>query len=539
MRKRRSRRAADARSAQPERSTADRMGPPGDLRRRAAHGFLWTGGATFVGLGVQLAYTAAMGRLVNPAAFGLVAAAGVLISVLSLVSNFGLKSAVVQREQVDAADVRCAFTYAVLIGLTSTVVAVLLSAVAEDIMGVSGLAPLVRVLSLSLLVTSFGVVADARLRREMRYRTVAIVDLSAMACGFLLVGIPLAIAGANEWSLVFAQLSYTFLDAVALLLIARHSLVPIFSWARARRFVLFGGGVSALSLLEYGGSNLDTVGVSRYLGATDLGQYSRATLLFSLPAYKATIAFSSVLFPALARVQSSRERVRAILEQSLGGVTMLVIPASIVTGFAAPALVRVVLGSSWGPAAQVLPILALASALGLATHVIALTFEAIGRLQEKFVIQAFRVLLLATALAGVVLAGPSLSRFAFAWLCVQVLEYLAYIVAARLRLGSSIEVMVFQLARATATGLVCAIPSFLIVRLAGETGMVGCAVAGLGAVAILVVLWRTPMLADARNVLQMLKEGIRRPAAADLSDPSAGGVGFGVEPMPPTRDRSS
>lgn len=81
------------------------------------------------------------------------------------------------------------------------------------------------------------------------------------------------------------------------------------------------------------------------------------------------------------------------------------------------------------------------------THVISVTFEAVGRLQEKFLIQVGRVSLFAAALAGVVIMGPTLPRFAVAWLCVQVLEYLAYVVAARVRLGSSIQVMTLQLAR--------------------------------------------------------------------------------------------
>jgi lipopolysaccharide exporter len=485
---------------------------PSHLRARTAHGFVWTGGATVVGLVVQLSYTAVMSRLVNPSAFGLIAAAGVLISILSLVSRFGLGSAVIQREHVDAQDVRSAFTYAVLIGLMLTAVAIALSGFGAKLMGVSTLIPVIRVLSLGLLITSFGTVAEATLRRALRYRTVAALDLASMTLGFLFVGIPLAIAGANEWSLICAQLSYTLIYTIGLLLIVRHPLVPIFSWSRARRFVVFGGGVSILSLFEYTGSNLDTVGVSRYLGPASLGQYSRATLLFGLPAYKATVAFSSVLYPALARVQSSRERVRDVLQHSLGGVTMLVVPASIVAGVAAPALVRVILGPSWGPAAQVFPILALASALALVTHVISLTFEAIGRLQEKFVIQACRVVLFAAALGAVLLMGPSLPRFAAAWCSVQLLEYLAYVVAARLRIGSSVKILTAQLLRGILAGVLCAIPALLVVRLGSESGIVGLLIAGFGACGVLIALWRTSMLSDARNVLAMLKLGLRADA---------------------------
>lgn len=509
---------------------------PSGLRGRTARGFLWSGGATVIGLAVQLAYTAAMGRLVSPTAFGLIAAAGVLISVVKLVSGFGLGSAVVQRENVDGSDVRCAFTYSVLFGLSSTVIVVVLSEAAAQLLGSAQLTPLIRVMALGLFVVSFGSIAEASLRRAMRYRALATLDLSSMTFGFLFVGVPLAIAGAAEWSLLCAQLTYSLLYTVGLLLVVRHSLRPIFAWSRARRFVLFGGGVSLLSLFEYAGSNLDTIGVSRYLGPAQLGQYSRATLLFSLPAYRVTVAFTTVLFPAVARVQASMERVRDVLQHSLGGLSMAVLPASIVAGLAAPALTRVVLGPSWGAAAEVLPLLALASALALLTHVISLTFEAIGRLREKFVIQAFRVVVLIAMLGVVLLIGPSLVRFAAAWLLVQVVEYLAYVVAARVRIGCSLSVIALQMVRALTTGVVCGMPAFLIVRVAAQDGMLGFALAGLGAFAVFMALWRTPMLADTRNVLDMLKEGMRPPRGPEFPSAVAGAAGHAYEVAPMAED---
>ena len=224
-----------------------------------------------------------MSRLVSPAAFGLMAASRVFISVISLVSALGLGSAIVQRNRIDVRDVRCMFTYSVLIGSLATLALASLSPAIASVLHTPQLTDVIRWLSLMLFVLSVGVTAEALLTRRMDFAVGVSPGWYRMAFGYLGVGIPLALQGAGVWSLVAAQLTQAGVYSLALLVVTRHSMIPIISWQRARPMVRFGVGVSVLSLGEYLGSNLDTLAVARWIGPAGLGQYSWATLRLVYP----------------------------------------------------------------------------------------------------------------------------------------------------------------------------------------------------------------------------------------------------------------
>ena len=76
----------------------------------------WSTAATVATAVLQIGYTAVMARLLAPAAFGLVALAGVVLRFGSYFSQIGLEQALVQKADMSEEDVRAAFTSAALLG---------------------------------------------------------------------------------------------------------------------------------------------------------------------------------------------------------------------------------------------------------------------------------------------------------------------------------------------------------------------------------------------------------------------------------------
>ena len=377
-----------------------------------------------------------MSRLVSPSAFGLMAASGVFISVISLVSKFGLGSALVQRSRIDHRDVQCMFTYSVLIGSLATLALALLSPVVARVLRIPELTEVVRWLSLILVISSVGLTAEALLTRRMDFRRIAYLRTGSLAVGYLGIGVPLAVAGAEVWSLVAAQLAQAALYSLALLVVTRHSMIPLISWQRARPLVRFGAGVSVLSLGEYFGSNLDTVAV----GAVDRPSWSRAVFPGHAPVCPSRGESDDIHQLRAARGRRpraglSRSDPRQALRVSVGAIATMVVPGAVIVGVCAPALVRVLLGPGWTTAANLVPILALAVAADLVAHVIAVTFEAVGRLRDKYYIQFSGLGMFVGAVALVVWTGPNLYRLAIAWLVIKAALLFGYIGMADARLG--------------------------------------------------------------------------------------------------------
>jgi lipopolysaccharide exporter len=73
---------------------------------------------------------------------------------------------------------------------------------------------------------------------------------------------------------------------MASMLLTRHLLVPMLRSAPHARLLQFGATVSGISVLEFIGSSLDTLVIGRFGTASQLGTYSRAFTLASLPTYR-------------------------------------------------------------------------------------------------------------------------------------------------------------------------------------------------------------------------------------------------------------
>ena len=154
----------------------------------------------------------------------------------------------------------------------------------------------------------------------------------------------------------------------------------------------------------------------------------------------------------------------------------------------APALVPTLLGPGWATAANLLPILALAVAADLVAHVIAVTFEAVGRLRDKYYVQFSGLILFVGAVGLVVWTGPNLYRFAIAWLAIKVTLLLGYIGMADAWLGLHAKESFKALGRAATLGVLCSLPALVLVRILGSHEFWTLVVAGCGGLAIVAAM---------------------------------------------------
>jgi lipopolysaccharide exporter len=357
------------------------------LGARALSGFKWTGLSAAANVLFQVGFTAAMARLLKPADFGLMAMALVAMRLFSYFSQLGLGAALVQRERLDPQDVRCALGLTWLV-CTAAAAGVAVSAPAMGwFFRDDAVVPLVRVLSLNLLLVGLGAVSMAILRREMRYRAQAVVETSSYALGYGLVGVVAAWSGAGVWSLVittFAQSTLCFAGAWAL---TRHTLRPSLRGDRAA-ILGYGARYSGVGFLEFVSANVDAALVGRLLGGPTLGIYNRAVMLTHQPVVHAGGIMVRVLFPLLSVVQKDLRKVGGVL---LLGVTVIGVFGGAVSfglSAAAGAVVRVLLGPKWGDAARVVQVLALSTPLLLMAQVCSVVCDALALLRFKLVVQS-------------------------------------------------------------------------------------------------------------------------------------------------------
>ncbi len=404
-----------------------------NMTASAASGLSWSVLSIVALVVANLAYTATVSRLLDPADFGLIAMANLVVLFGQYFARMGLASALVQKPELTDEEVRAASTAGIVIGLVCFGLVWLLAPAVAVLFHTPEVTPVLRGLGVSFLFIGWSMTGLGLLRRELRFRALSVISLGAYVVGYLVVGIGLALLGAGVWSLVAATVASTLIQAVWQFAIRPHPLRPVLHWRYYQAVCGYGTRLSIAHVLDYIGGNLDTFTVARIASTATLGQYSRAYYLVFQPLGNyMSAALTNVVFTTLSKVQGNVERLRRgfLSVMSLGA--LLIFPLGAGMAVAAPELVEAVLGPQWGAAVGLVPWFALAGACHVASQLSQSLAEARAELNRSVAVQVgYLVVLAALILLALQFATRGVWLVSAAVAVAELLRYLGYLVLAR------------------------------------------------------------------------------------------------------------
>jgi O-antigen/teichoic acid export membrane protein len=390
------------------------------LTAQTLRGAKWSYLSTLVNAGLQVIVTAVLARLLAPSAFGLVAMAGLVLRFGQYFAQMGVGQALVQRRDLTGDHMAAGFWVSVVVGALFSGLAWIGAPLVAGAFNSPSVVGILRVMGLSFVVSGVSAASFAVLRRELRFKEIAVVETASFAMAYG-VGIAMAFAGYGAWSLVVAGLGQAALASLAFLALARPRLALVVRWQPYRQLLGFGTKISAVSFLEFLNSSLDTMVVGRFAGATLLGYYSKALNLTGLPLYYMSTSLSRVLLPSFSRIQDDVPRIRKVYLEVMTLFAGIGLPVALGMSGAARELVAVLLGSQWGLSVPVTRLVALAAGAAMLSNLSGITLEATAHLGDKLVIRVGQLVLFATlllVLAPLGLWGYGLA-FAVSEVCVH------------------------------------------------------------------------------------------------------------------------
>src|SRR5262245_33038976 len=153
----------------------------------------YTGAALQVGL--QFMVGVLLARLLSPEAFGLVGMALIVMGFGKLIGDVGFGMAIIQSPHLTQKHVRAAFTGRAIMGMLLFAVLWFLAPTISDVFMQDTLTPILRIIGVSFTLSGMSMTLVCLLRRELRFRTLAIIETASYAVGFGIVGISMAISG--------------------------------------------------------------------------------------------------------------------------------------------------------------------------------------------------------------------------------------------------------------------------------------------------------------------------------------------------------
>lgn len=348
------------------------------LRKQVLSGLKWTAGAKLGGQVITWGITLWVMRLLSPGDYGLLAMAMVFVAFLLMMAEAGLGSALVQKEDLDEAQLRQAFGIIIVVNLGLLAVLNLLAPAIATFFEDDRLLPVLRVLSLYFLIIAMGVIPDVLLQRKLEFKKRSLIDLTAAVFSSVLT-LALALAHYGVWALVLGSLFGAAWRVGAANLVAPFRLLPNFSLQGMRGLLSFGGKVTMSRLLWFFFTQADVIIVGKLLGKEMLGFYSVAMHLASLPVQRVSAIVNQVAFPVFSRLQEDRENLSGYVIKAIRILSFLAFPVLWGISSTAHEIVLLFLGQKWKDAILPLQLLSMMMPLRMVANFLPTASDALGR----------------------------------------------------------------------------------------------------------------------------------------------------------------
>lgn len=350
---------------------------------------------------LSIGSTMVLARLLTPADFGVIAMVSTLTALVQSLKHFGLPMAAVHRDTLAIDDVDALFWLNLKLGAATFVLMAAMAPVLAWFYDEPRVAGATVAMALALVVLGLGAQHESLLMRQLRFTTLAVINVGATLIGFL-VGIGAAWWGAGYWALVLQLLVTNALYSGSMWSVCRWR--PRRSAAgseRLRDLLRYGKQYSLFSVIEHAGRNVDRVLIGYASGAAALGLYDNAFRWSRFPVTQIYAPLTNVAVSGLSRMQREAERFRDYFYRGALPVLTVTLPATLLVAVAARDVVLVLLGDQWLEAVPLLRLLAVAAFLRCFTKLTQWLYLAEGRTHRQL-----RWGILATpVLVGAVAAG--------------------------------------------------------------------------------------------------------------------------------------
>jgi len=312
---------------------------------------------------VQTASTMLFARLLTPHDFGYIAMVTAVTGFVTLIQDANLSTVTVQRSEISNEQVSTLFWINVVLSVVVMLAVMALAPAIAWFYHEPRLVWITLAVAVSFVFGGLSVQHQALLKRNRQFKRLATADVIGMAAGFG-VGAFMARSGYGYWALVGATFGSAVTSCAMTWIVCSWRPEKPVRASGLRSMMEFGGKLTGFQVLTYFTRNFDNIVIGRVLGSVALGIYSKAYALLALPINQINTPLSSVVIPALSRLQNRPEEYATFFLRALRTLSFFTVPLVVFSSIFAHDVVLVLLGPRWLRAAVIFQLLAPAALVG-------------------------------------------------------------------------------------------------------------------------------------------------------------------------------
>ena len=300
--------------------------------------------------GVTFLVSVVLARLLDPSVYGTVALVTVFTAILQVFVDSGMGNALIQKKDADDLDFSSVFYFNLSACLLLYMVMFFAAPFIAAFYNMPDLTPVVRVLSLTLIISGVKNIQQAYVSRNMLFKKFFFATLGG-TIGAAVIGIWMAWKGYGVWALVAQNLFNAALDTIILWVTVKWRPKRAFSLERLKGLFSYGWKLLVSALLDTGYSNVRSLIIGKLYTSTDLAFFNRGKQFPNLIVTNINTSIDSVLLPTMSKEQDNRERIRDMTRRAIKTSTFIMMPLMMGLAVCTEPLIRIVLTDKWLPAA--------------------------------------------------------------------------------------------------------------------------------------------------------------------------------------------
>lgn len=332
-----------------------------DYKQMAVQGIRWTSLASGLSFLIGLVQISFVTRYLSAEEIGMISLVMVVIGLGRVFSDAGMSNALIHFQDLNKEQINTLYWINVAVAAIVCIVLNIFSVPISMLFDTASLAPLIRIMSLAIIVASVGQQFYILLKRDLHFKTISLIDVIQRAVVFISIiimlvyfemGIISVIYGTIMGAIAYSILSFIFgVKHFKLPNLTNHNLSNIRDCLRFGGFQLTDRSVGYLS------SNLDKLFIGRFFGMDILGFYELATVLINRPISIINPIFNNVSFPLFSKMQHDLPRLNQWYIKKIAIISL--ISAAIYCGMYAIRfeLVDFIFGEKWELTATTLSII--------------------------------------------------------------------------------------------------------------------------------------------------------------------------------------
>lgn len=289
-----------------------------------------------------------LARLLDTEVYGTIALVTVFTNIMYVFVDSGMGNALIQKKDADNADFSTVFFFNIAMCIILYLGLFVAAPFIADFYDNTDLTAVIRVLSLTLIISGVKNVQQAYVSKNMLFKRFFFATLGGMIVSAI-IGITMAYRGFGVWALVAQYLSSAAMDTIILWFTVKWRPNYCFDPKRLKSLFSFGSRMLVSSLIDTVYLDIRQLIIGKMYTPSDLAYYNKGEQFPKLIISNINSSISSVLFPTIAQAQGDTSVVKSMTRRAIKMSTYIMAPLMIGLAATGDIVIELLLTEKWLP----------------------------------------------------------------------------------------------------------------------------------------------------------------------------------------------